>query len=417
MDEQYKVSNAKLNATPEGVALFADARLCCTIHWGLYSLLGMGEWVMHTHKIDMKSYESLMRQFNPTDFDADRWARSLRDAGYRLLLITSKHHDGFCMYDTALTEYKVTNTPFGRDPLKELAEACEKYGISLHFYYSLLDWYHPDYLFDWDAYVEYYHGQIRELCQNYGKIGGILLDGFWPEYAPYYEQPVHNHFLPRGDYKFGELYDMIHTLQPGAVITNNAHIPPLAGEDYQVFELDAPGEAVAGFNTSYVGRLPLASWYPMNESWGYNKNDKKYKTVGQIIRLLVKLSGMNANLYLNIGPDPMGNLGAEEERLLAELGEWMKQNGDAIYGTRALADNQYEWGCVVQKGSQYFAYQLCFPKTGYATSITVKGLPEGLTRAETMAGEALTLKYTSEGVEIGLPRRAHDPIGTIIRIW
>ena len=173
---------AALQAAPEGVARFCAMGLGLTVHWGLYALIGRGEWVMHQEHIPVQDYEKLVEQFNPTRFDAEAWATLMAEIGARAFVITTKHHDGFCMYDTALTEYKVTNTPFGRDPIAELAEACRRRNIPLHFYYSLLDWHHPDYRSDWPAYVAYYQGQVRELCTKYGEVGGFAFDGYWPRF-------------------------------------------------------------------------------------------------------------------------------------------------------------------------------------------------------------------------------------------
>jgi len=414
--DEFKKSDAVLTAASKGIEDFKDSCFSCTIHWGLYSLLSKGEWAMFTERMEFKDYESTMERFNPINFNADEWARTMCDAGIRQLFITSKHHDGFSMYDTKLSQYKITNTNFKRDPIAELALACHKYGISFHLYYSLMDWHHPAFLLDWSKYVEYYHGQIRELCTNYGEIGGILLDGFWPELPCCINDMEYSHFNPRGDYEFGKLYDMIHMLQPNAVITNNAHIPPLSGEDYQIFELDNPGENTAGFNTTYVSELPLASWYPMNNSWSYNKSDKNFKSSGYLIRKLLKFTGMGVNLFLNASPNELGEIVPEEKQLFHELGKWIKVNGEAIYGTRPIAGGEFEWGYVVKKDKTYYIYILCFPFRTAGDTLEIDILPQTLTSAITMDGEKLDLSIEGKTVKIKLPHRAHNPIGTIIKL-
>ncbi len=178
-----------LQASPQGLNWFQDARFGMFIHWGLYSIIGKHEWVMHTDSIPVAEYEKLVPQFNPTKFDAEQWVRVAADAGQKYIVITSRHHDGFSMYDTALSDYKITKTPFERDPLAELAEACQRHNVKLGFYVSLLDWHHPAFRFRqesglaWDDYLGFLHGQVRELCTNYGEVACIWFDGDWPASA------------------------------------------------------------------------------------------------------------------------------------------------------------------------------------------------------------------------------------------
>ncbi len=187
-------------------------------------------------------------------------------------------YDGFCLWDSALTDFKITNTPFRRDVLAELSAALHERGLGLHFYYSLLDWTHPAYRKDWDAYVAYYQGQLRELCSYYGEIGGILFDGYWPRQIWETEEEL-EWFAPRGPWDLAGAYDLIHTLQPNAVITNNTHILPLKGEDYQVWELDLPGENTTGFNCTEVGDKPTACWWNLNAGWSYQPWNYRLKAL------------------------------------------------------------------------------------------------------------------------------------------
>ena len=232
----------------------------------------------------------------------------------KYLTVTTKHHDGFCMFDSKLTSYDIVDaTPYGKDPMKALAAACHKQGIKLFFYYSLLDWHHPDYFprgrtgqagratrtkGDWNRYVAYYQGQVRELCTNYGEIGGIWFDGWWDR--------------PEADWDLESTYRLIHELQPGALVGNNHHVAPLPGEDFQMFEQDLPGENSAGFNKAGVAsRLPLETCLTMNQSWGYNARDTQFKSPEQVIHALLGAAGRGANLLLNVGPRPDGAIGPE----------------------------------------------------------------------------------------------------------
>ncbi|MBZ0297321.1 MAG: alpha-L-fucosidase, partial [Anaerolineae bacterium] len=219
----------------KGLNWFQDARFGMFVHWGIYSILAKQEWVMHTDRIPVSEYEKLVPQFNPTKFNADEWVSIAADAGQKYIVHTSRHHDGFSMYDTALSDYKITNTPFKRDPLRELADACARRGdVKLGFYSSLLDWHHPAYRFReesglaWSDYIEFLHGQVRELCTNYGEIMSIWFDGDWPHHKL---DESNAHFASGGSFEYEKLYDMIHTLQPDAVVLNNHHDTPRPGED------------------------------------------------------------------------------------------------------------------------------------------------------------------------------------------
>jgi alpha-L-fucosidase len=296
----------ELQATRRGLQAFVDARFGMSVHWGLYSLEGRGEWVMHQEKIPFDVYRQRMGRFNPVRFNAAEWADLIAEAGQKFLLITAKHHDGFCMFDTQPTAFKVTNTPFGRDPIAELADALHERGLGLHFYYSLLDWTHPAYRNDWPAYVEYYQMQLRELLTHYGKIDGVLFDGYWPRYRFFGDTA---HFAPGGPWDLAGTYDLIHTLQPDAVVANNHHVLPLKGEDYQVWELDMPGENTIGFNTTEIGNKPPDI------------------LVGHFTRAMAR----KATFMLNVGPTDLGEILPEEQAVLRRIGAWLRETDGAVY--------------------------------------------------------------------------------------
>lgn len=324
-----------LQVSESGLAAWKNAGFGMFIHWGLYSLLGRGEWVLHTHRIPPAEYEPLAQRFNPVLFNAETWVATAADAGQQYLVITSRHHDGFSLYDTALSEYKVTRTPFGRDPLAELANACARRGdVRLGFYSSLLDWHHPSFQARprsaqaWADYLGFLHGQVRELCSNYGSLACLWFDGDWPL------QPHDNAdgvsesglvFHPAGSFDYPALYHMIHTLQPDAVVLNNRHTEPLPGEDIQGFEQDLPGENSAGFNTTEQYGLPVEVCMTINDSWGFNASDNNHKSVERLAEIYRRVRGMGGNLLLNVGPTGEGEILPVHVATLRELGQRIRQ--------------------------------------------------------------------------------------------
>lgn len=327
--EGYQVedtSRARLQASPAGVKAFVEGKFGLSMHWGLYSLNGRGEWVYYVERIPFDTYKRGLAEFNPVRFNAEEWADLMVEAGQKMLCITTKHHDGFCLWDSALTEWKITRTPFGRDAMAELAPALRDRGIALHFYYSLLDWTHPAYRKDWPAYVAYYQGQVRELCTRFGKIGGILFDGYWPR-AEFDSPDELEYFAARGPWDLAGTYDLIHSLQPDAVVVNNSHVLPVKGEDYQVWELDLPGENTIGFNTTEVGSKPTAVWWNLNAGWAYEPRRHAVKSAEEILDKLTKANNRGSVFSLNVGPRPWGDIHPEEQRVLRRIGERLRAQG------------------------------------------------------------------------------------------
>ena len=329
------------------------------IHWGVYSQLAAGEWVMQNRGITVDSYEWLASAFNPVKFDAREWVALARRAGVRYITITSRHHDGFSMFATKATRYNIVDwTPFHRDPLKELAEECQRQGLRLFFYYSQLDWHHADYWprggtghatgrpesGDWNRYLDFMDQQLTELLSNYGPVGGIWFDGMWDK--------------PDADWRLERTYALIHRLQPAALIVPNHHQAPLPGEDVQTFEQDLPGANTAGFNTTSIGALPLETSLTMNDSWGFNITDRKFKSVRALIGYLVRAAGQDANLLLNIGPRPDGTIQPEAIARLDSLGTWLRTYGASIYGTRGGPVAPRPWGVTTQRGDSVFVHLL-----------------------------------------------------------
>lgn len=338
---------------------FRDAKFGMFIHWGVYSQLAQGEWVMQNREIPVSSYEWLASAFNPTKFDAKEWVAIAKSAGVKYITITARHHDGFSMFATQSTRYNIRDwTPLERDPLAELAEECKRQGIKLFFYYSQLDWHHPDYWprgrtglktgrpenGEWKRYLDFMDSQLTELLTSYGPLGGIWFDGMWDK--------------PDADWRLRQTYALIHRLQPAALIIPNHHQAPLPDEDVQTFEQDLPGANTAGFNTTEIGRLPLETSLTMNDSWGFNITDKKFKSTRELIGYLVRAAGNDANLLLNIGPRPDGTIQPEATERLRELGVWLADYGSSIYGTRGGPLPPRQWGVTTQRGDTVFVHVL-----------------------------------------------------------
>ena len=342
---------------------FQDAKFGLFVHWGIYSVRGRAEWVLYNDRIPLKNYETLAQFFNPTEFNAAEWVALVKEAGMKYITITSKHHDGFAMFDSKVSDWDIVDrTPYKKDVLKLLADECRKQGVKLFFYHSQLDWHHPDYFplgrtgeglgraeqGDWQKYLEYQDSQLRELLTNYGEIGGIWFDGWWDKKG--------------GDWKLERTYKLIHDLQPQALIGNNHHQAPFPGEDFQMFEKDLPGRNTAGFNAeSKIGSLPLETCETINGSWGFNLSDNRFKSTRELIHYLVKAAGNNANFLLNVGPMPNGKIQPEFVQRLKEMGAWLKVYGDSIYGTRGGPVSQRPWGVTTVKGNRLFIHILDWP--------------------------------------------------------
>jgi len=344
---------------------FQDAKFGMFIHWSVYSVLGDGEWVMNNQHIDKKNYGKLPAFFNPIEFNAAEWVKTAKDAGMKYITITSKHHDGFCMWNTKLTDWNIVDrTPYGKDVLKQLADECHKQGIKLFFYYSQLDWYQNNYYprgntghysgrpekGDWYAYLDYMDGQLTELLTNYSDITGIWFDGWWDK--------------KDADWRLDKTYSLIHKLQPSCLIGSNHHQAPKPGEDFQMFEKDLPGHNTTGFSgESEIGQLPLETCETMNHSWGFNLQDNNYKSTKDLVHYLVKAAGYNSNFLLNVGPMPNGKIQPEFVKTLGEIGKWMDQYGETVYGTRGGPVSPHSWGVTTVKGNKIFVHVLDLPDT------------------------------------------------------
>ncbi|MEG1738338.1 MAG: alpha-L-fucosidase [Odoribacter sp.] len=353
---------------------FQDNKFGIFLHWGIYSMLAQGEWVMTNQNLNRDEYRKLASGFYPSQFSAAKWVEAIKASGAKYICITTRHHDGFSMFDSKYSDYNIVKaTPFQRDILKELADECHKQGIRLHLYYSHLDWYRDDYYpigrtgrgtgrtthGEWKDYYKFMNNQITELLTNYGPIGAMWFDGWWDQDEN-----------PSFDWQLPEQYAMIHRLQPSCLVGNNHHQVPFAGEDIQIFERDLPGENTAGLSGQDVSRLPLETCETMNGMWGYKIVDQNYKSEKTLIHYLVKAAGRNANLLMNIGPQPNGELPAVAVERLKAMGGWMKVYGETIYGTRGGEISPRDWGVTTRRGDKLYVHILNLPDKGLFLPLT-----------------------------------------------
>jgi alpha-L-fucosidase len=405
--QTYKPSESNLKARQ----WFQDSKFGLFIHWGVYSVLGDGEWVMNNRKMSVVEYEPLAAQFNPTEFNAAEWVSLAKTAGMKYIAITSKHHDGFAMFATKQNKWNVVDaTPYKRDPLKMLAEECRKQGIKLFFYHSQLDWHHPDYFprgrtgansgrpdgGNFNAYLDFMDNQLRELLTSYGDVAGIWFDGWWDR--------------PTADWRLEKTYSLIHSLQPATLVGNNHHRKPFDGEDFQMFEKDLPGQNTAGFNAeSEIGKLPLESCDTINKSWGYNSKDHQFKSVKELVQFMARAAGHNTNFLLNVGPMPNGKIQPEFVERLQGMGEWLKINGESIYGTRGGPLPPRSWGAMTQKPGKIFVHVL----DSDDPLLSLSGLPKVTSAKALASGSTVEMTQLKDGIVLRLPQK-RDPSDTVI---
>lgn len=404
--EGYVPSAENLQSRQE----FQDSKFGIFLHWGIYSMFAQGEWYMQNDNIDRKEYKKIADAFYPHRFDAAAWVAAFKAAGAKYITITTRHHDGFSMFDTKQSDYNIVKaTPYGKDIIKQLADECHKQGLRLHLYYSHLDWYREDYPWgrtglktgkdkskiNWSSYYTFMNNQLTELLTNYGKIGAIWFDGYWD----------HDEDATPFDWQLGPQYALIHQLQSGCLIGNNHHENVIPGEDIQIFERDLPGENTTGWVKGGVSKLPLETCETMNGMWGYKVNDQNYKSVPELIKLLVNTSGKGANLLLNIGPQPNGELPATALERLKGIGEWLNQYGETIYGTTVGHLPLQEWGATTLKEGKEYIHILNFQGSEFTLPMDrkIKSVREFI------SGQPLKFKKNKD-LSLTIQLNAHDDV-------
>ncbi|WP_337782860.1 alpha-L-fucosidase [Prevotella sp.] len=382
---------------------FQDSKFGIFLHWGLYAMLATGEWTMTNNDLNYKEYAKLAGGFYPSRFSAKEWVSQIKASGAKYICFTTRHHEGFSMFKSKYSDYNVVDaSPFKRDIVKELADECHRQGIDIHFYYSHIDWQREDAPLgrtglgtgrpvdkqNWDSYYTFMNNQLTELLTNYGKVGAIWFDGWWDQ-----DQN------PSFDWRLPEQYALIHRLQPACLIGNNHHHTPFEGEDFQMFERDLPGENTAGLSGQSISQLPLETCETMNGMWGYKITDQNYKSTKTLIHYLVKAAGRNANLLMNIGPQPDGCLPAVAVQRLKEMGEWMKTYGETIYGTRGGRVTPRDWGVTTEKDNKIFVHILNLKDRSLFLPITDKNAKRAV---DYVSRKAVKMQKCQGGVLITL---------------
>ena len=419
------------------VQWFQNARFGMFLHWGLYAIPGRGEWYMSGARMPAKEYERYMQEFTAKAYDPRDWARRAKRAGMQYVVLTAKHHDGFCLFDSKLTDYKSTNAPCGRDLVREFVDAVRAEGLRVGLYYSLIDWHHPDFpkyndcnhpmrgdpayqdeKIDFDRYLAYMHGQIEELVTNYGRI-----DILWFDYA--YDEL-------RGEaWKATELIRMVRRHQPDVIIDNRLET---SGEGFGSLVTEQPayysGDFVSpeqilppeGIRNVRGERVPWELCTTMNNNWGYNPYDTDYKPASMLIRKLVECVSKGGNLLLNVGLDPRGNIPEESEEILTQIGRWMHRNSASIYGCTKAGRTKPENGRLTRNGNRYY-YHITensiggFPLLGFPPESIekIRLLHDGteLTRITTWPERDFPdITFVSLSDSVHLP----DPIDTVVEI-
>jgi len=402
------LDKGQVNYTPSAENLenrewFKDAHFGMFIHFGVSSVLGeeIG-WALSGKDVD--EYRKNIHRFNPEKFDAASVVKLARDAGMKYITFTTRHHDSFSMFNTQFSEWSIMNTPYQKDILKMLADECQKQGIRLFCYYSLTDFYRADYCqgnvkkgtgikgeCNWEEYLQFMKNQLAEILTNYGPIYGIWFDGHWDQVNMLANGRNGNQ---KQAWNYGEIYKLIHDLQPGCMIVNNHHLAPFPGEDYQTFERDLPGDnSGAGYSVDakVSQALPLEMSDIIGQSWGYVTRDTINRSTKELIHLLVKSAGLGANLLLNIGPTPEGDVRPAQRQRLLEMGNWMNTFGETIYGTRKSWMKPAEWGVAVEKNKTVYLHILYPDKL--RNQLDLKNFPWKIDKA-TLFGTAQEVKFT-----------------------
>ena len=421
----FSSSLAASGAPDDRMAWWREARFGLFVHWGLYALLAgewggrtdYGEWIRNNAKIPIDEYETLVGRFNPVRFDADRVAALAASAGQRYLVITTKHHDGFCLWNTKQTDFNVMRTPYRTDIMRLVADACRRHGVRPCWYHSIMDWHHPDYLprREWeratrpatgaafDRYVRYLHAQVEELVTQYGDIGVLWFDGEW--------ESTWTRDLGAA------LAERVRALAPGIIINSRVAPKQASGLDAKLAATEIGDFGTPEQKIPDRG-LPGVDWescITMNRNWGYNRADHDFKPLPELIAMLVETASKGGNLLLNIGPTGEGLVPAESVDRLEGMGRWMRVHGEAIYGTSASPFENAPFRAT-RNANRLNCFLAEWPASRELLLPGVTDTP----RLARMLGDdtrrPLDARRTDAGLVVTLPDRASDPMCSVVAV-
>jgi alpha-L-fucosidase len=392
----------------ERLRWFRDAKFGMFIHWGVYSMLGRGEWIRNTYRIPLEEYQYYVDNFNPIKYDPDAWVDLALEAGMKYIVITSKHHDGFCIFDSKYTEYDIMHSKYGRDALAMLVDACRRKGMPIGFYYSIMDWYHSDYLprrpwekdrppegADFERYIEYMKNQLRELVERYHPVI-LWFDGEW-------EHSVE-------EMRSYEIEKMLRELKPDLLI--NDRLFHRKHGDFGTPENYVPATGLR--NPDGTPKLWEACYTINWNSWGYNRYETEFHSGTQLIRQLIEIVSKGGNLLLNVGPTPEGEIQPEFVTRLRHMGRWLKTNGEAIYGTSPSIFSRLPFfGRATVKGNRVYLHVMGWPRDRI---LRIPGLKNRVRSVYFLARKETKLPFSRKGkdVWIQLPERPLDPDATVV---
>ena len=413
---QPAAAGALADETPEQfqarMRWWSEARFGMFIHWGPVSLKGTEIGWSRGKQIPTAEYDALHKSFDPVKFNADQWVKIAKDAGMKYIVITSKHHDGFCIFDTKTTDYDIMSTPYGRDVVKQLADACKRHGVRLCFYYSILDWYHPHYTPenmkqggpgyalpagekpDMDKYVAYMKEQLRELLTNYGDIGVIWFDGEWEK--------------PWTEARGRDLYQYLRSLKSDVIINNRVAKARRSEKGMFAGDHDTPEQEIGRFQRERLWE----SCITICRQWAWKPNDQM-KSLGQSLRTLITCAGGDGNLLFNVGPMPDGRIEPRQVDRLREMGAWMKKYGDGIYNTRGGPFKPAKWGASTCRDKDVYLYIYEWPAEG---ALELPPISRKITAKSTLSGGDAKVIQTDAALIIDLPAGDRDEIATVIKL-
>jgi alpha-L-fucosidase len=373
-----------------------DKRFGMFIHWGPVSLTAKEiGWARGT-QVPIDLYDNLYKQFNPTNFNADEWVQIAKAGGVKYIVLTTKHHDGFCLWDTRQTDYNIMHSPFGRDVVKELSEACRRGGIAFGAYYSVCDWHHPDFpltspggsvkreKYNLDAYNRYLLAQVAELITNYGPLITMWND-------------VPQMFEGRGV----ETIRLMRQLQPSITVNNRTG----DGGDYET-----PEQTIGSFNRErpWESCMTLSA----HNQWAWGGAHDGVKPLSACLTMVISAAGGDGNLLLNVGPRPDGKIDPEQAARLKEIGEWLAKYGESIYGTRGGPFKPGKWGASTSKGNRIYVHVFRFD----GDKLQVPAIPAKVTAARVLTGGSVKFSQTEQGIVLTVPAAYHAPIDTLVQL-